>query len=607
MNCFFNRFKYILFFFLLCFALPASFFARAVSLEENQPRPQKHLYKASSKEEANPHSLPGRIMEKASRKISEEIQKRLPNQNAERTGGSEEPKKANEKESGNREPEQKGGGESGNRGSQRSEERENGNGEEELKRNGERESEGVKPEQNNEKETSGQDKNGPGEHKSDEDKNGNADGDEDSENEESLAAQEACTVELAVNGVISASTLDVLDRAIEKVKKTGCVSLLLLINTPGGILQTTRKIVDRILNTPFPVLCFITPAGAQAASAGAIIMQACHVNGGLRSTNLGAATPVVGQGKDMPKDMRNKVINDTTAWVEGLTKLRGRSQKFGREIITEAKSLSAEDALKEKGIDFVGSTKEEFLEFAVGREVLVEHEQKHRVRVGKIIPYELGFRHKVNSILTSPDLLYIMFMGSLLLIYFEITHPGFGAPGILGIVGLILSFVGMDMLNFSLGGLALLLLSFILFLVEVFLAGYGIFGIMGIVSFILGSFLLFDPAQTGGVDISVQLILTASSVFFLLIGLLSYLTIKTLRLKKNTIGEQFIDGESLPGFITKLEEEGGVGYLTYKGESWKFKPEDSLEHAFQVGEKVEVVRQKGMVMYVKPLRQKESK
>ena len=175
-----------------------------------------------------------------------------------------------------------------------------------------------------------------------------------------------CTIELKIEGAIGAATLDILERAIYRVKKQNCSALLLLINTPGGQLLTTRKIVDRILNTDFPVLCLIHPAGAHAGSAGAIIMQACHVNGGIETTNIGAATPIMGSGQKISDDLRKKLINDTTSWLDSLTQLRKRSKKFGREIITEAKAVSATEAQKEKAIDFVGKTKLEFLQFADG-------------------------------------------------------------------------------------------------------------------------------------------------------------------------------------------------------------------------------------------------
>ena len=405
-----------------------------------------------------------------------------------------------------------------------------------------------------------------------------------------------CTVELKIEGVIGAVTLDILDRAIHKVRKENCSSLLLLINTPGGQLLSTRKIVDRILNVEFPVLCFIHPAGAHAGSAGAIIMQACHVSGGLNTTNIGAATPIMGGGKKTPEDLRKKLINDTTSWMDSLTKLRKRSQKFGREIITEAKAMDAVSAAQKKAIDFSGNTKEEFLAFAQGRKTTVKNGKEHIVQVGQIVPFNLGFRYKLISLLTEPEIIYILFTGSLFLLYFEITHPGLGAPGVLGVMGLIISFVGMHKLDFSAAGLILLILSFLLFLAEVFIPGLGIFGAGGAVSFILGSFMLFDPAKTGGVDIPLNLIISVSLVFILLMAGITYLAVSSLKMKRNkNINKDFLDPDELFE-VVKADETGLKGLLLASGEHWKFISKKPVKP----GDKVKVLCYKKLTLEVEP-------
>lgn len=406
-----------------------------------------------------------------------------------------------------------------------------------------------------------------------------------------------CTIELKIEGVIGAATLDILERAIYRVKKQNCSALLLLINTPGGQLLTTRKIVDRILNTNFPVLCLIHPAGAHAGSAGAIIMQACHVNGGIETTNIGAATPIMGGGQKVSKDLRKKLINDTTSWLDSLTQLRKRSKKFGREIITEAKAVSATEAKKEKAIDFVGKTKVEFLQFAEGRKVIVKDGKTTLVQTGDLIPLQLGFRYRLVSLITSPEIIYILFSGSLLLLYYEITHPGLGAPGILGIMGLILSFMGMHKLDFSWAGLILLLLSMALFLAEVFISGFGIFGASAIVSFVLGSFLLFDPAKTGGVDIPVSLILTVTFIFALLMGIITWLAWSTVRIKrKSNISDDFTDPEASPAEVIHVKKDGLSGMVFIKGENWRFQSKTTVKK----GDKVKVLSDKDLILEVEP-------
>src|SRR5438445_3109094 len=140
-----------------------------------------------------------------------------------------------------------------------------------------------------------------------------------------IKASAVCTLAVTINEAISASTFDYLERAEKHALEKKCDSILVRMNTPGGNLQSTRFIVEKMLASPVPYLCLIAPSGGHAGSAGAIILQACHVNGGLNATNIGAATPILGTGEKMPEDLRNKMINDTVSWLEGITQLRGRS------------------------------------------------------------------------------------------------------------------------------------------------------------------------------------------------------------------------------------------------------------------------------------------
>lgn len=139
-----------------------------------------------------------------------------------------------------------------------------------------------------------------------------------------------CTLQSSIEGIIGPATVDLMNRLEKRVRSENCASLFLTMNTPGGDLESTREVVEKILNFPVPVLCLVAPAGAHAGSAGAIILQACHVNGGVRGTNLGAATPIAESGEDIPKDLRRKILNDTQSWLQSVVKLRGRSLKFAR-------------------------------------------------------------------------------------------------------------------------------------------------------------------------------------------------------------------------------------------------------------------------------------
>ncbi|MEK6554136.1 MAG: nodulation protein NfeD, partial [Bdellovibrionota bacterium] len=239
----------------------------------------------------------------------------------------------------------------------------------------------------------------------------------------------ACTLEVDIIGAIGPASLDLITRVQGRAEKAGCKSILLQINTPGGSLQTTRMIVERILDSEIPFLCLVAPAGAHAGSAGAIIMQACHVAGGLETTNLGAATPISSDGAQIAEDLRKKIMNDTRSWVEGLAQLRGRNVEFARDIVEKAKSVSSKEAVQLRAIDWVGNNKIEFLKFASTKTVQLQSKKDSAVLVGPLQTFALDLRYRVMDLVTNPQIAYILFMGSLGLLYFEMTHPGSIVPG----------------------------------------------------------------------------------------------------------------------------------------------------------------------------------
>ena len=405
----------------------------------------------------------------------------------------------------------------------------------------------------------------------------------------------SCTKELVVENVIGSATVDSLEKAIAFAEKDGCSSLLLLINTPGGLVLSTRKIVEAILDSTVPILCLVYPSGAHAGSAGAIILQACHVNGAVEATNIGAATPILNTGGQVSEDLRKKMVNDATSWLDSLTELRKRNKKFGREIITDTKAVSGQEANKIGAIDFFGSTKEEFLQFAHGRKVQVQDKKNQAVQVGILQPIKLGMRHHVISFVTDPQIAYLLFTGSLLLIYFEVTHPGMVVPGVLGVTGLILSLTGMHKLNFVWGGLLLMLLGIVFMVLEAFTSvGFGILGLAGAASFVVGSFFLFDPNQTGGVDIPTTTIVITSLIFAVISLGLAYMAFTALR--KNRGDEQHWLGVN--GEIVKVQSDS-TGLMQTQGEVWKYRCKEPL----QKGDIVEIVRYTSMVFEV----QKKSK
>lgn len=400
-----------------------------------------------------------------------------------------------------------------------------------------------------------------------------------------------CTPEVELTGTIGPGSLVILERALEKADSLKCSSVLVLINTPGGSLQSTRLIVERILNSPVPVLCLVYPSGGHAGSAGAIIHQACHVNGAMEATNLGAATPIASTGQEIPEDLRKKLLNDTRSWMEGITRLRGRSEKFGQDIITEAKAVSAQEAKELGAIDFVGAKKMDFLSFAEGREVKLAEETTTTVRVGELIPIEPNVRDHFLALFADPQIAYLLFMGSLALLYFEITHPGTMVAGVVGGVGLVLALIALHKLQVEWGGLLLILLGLGLLIAEAFVPSFGILGLGGIASFVIGSLFLFDPEKSGGYQLPVPLILTTAGVLGSAMLGLAYLAFKTLGLKPKWGGGEMSHREAK---VIEVLDEGREGHVEVLGEIWKYRSQTPLT----VGQKVFVEKIDGLTLIV---------
>lgn len=407
----------------------------------------------------------------------------------------------------------------------------------------------------------------------------------------SSMAKAACTLQVRIDGAISAATFDYLQRAAYQAEEKNCESLFVLVNTPGGSLQSTRLIVEKILASKIPYLCLISPAGAHAGSAGAIILQACHVSGGVRTTNIGAATPILGDGKEMGEDLRKKVLNDTVSYSESLAKLRGRNIKFAREIVSEAHVLDAEEATKIKALDFVGTGSEDFLKFAEGRKVKIKEDVEATVLVGDIEFYEPDLRYKILSWVADPEIAYMLFMGSLGLLYFEITHPGMVAPGVIGGIGLVLSLIAFHKMDVFWGGLALMLLGLAFLVAEVFVSSFGILGIGGAIAFAVGSILLFDTASTGHA-VPITMILAVTTFMVLTILGLGYLSLQSMRRSKQG---GIDDLKVKTGRVVRVEEDARHGQIEIQGEIWKFESETPVS----VGNEVIVLSHQGLVLKIK--------
>ena len=292
------------------------------------------------------------------------------------------------------------------------------------------------------------------------------------------------------------------------------------------------------------------------------------------------------------KILRKKLLNDTRSWLEGITKLRGRSIKFGQDIILEAKAVDAKKAKELGAIDFVAEKKNDFVEFAKNREVKMSEDRTEKVVVGTLERFDADFRHKVVSFITDPQTSYILLMGSLGLLYFEITHPGMIVPGVIGGVGIVLALVSMHKLDVAWGGLLLILLGLAFMIAEAFLPSFGVLGVGGVASFIIGSIFLFDP-ETTGYQLPLSVILPTAITLGLITFAIAWMAYKTLGRRRTGGYDDLIGSE---GRVVEVRRLGREGQIEILGETWKFKSKTPVEN----DSLVQVTGYKGLTLKVEP-------
>lgn len=320
---------------------------------------------------------------------------------------------------------------------------------------------------------------------------------------------------LDIKGAIGVATMEYIVSGIDAahVAPTGARPQLIILrmDTPGGLDKPMRQIIQRILSSDIPVVGYVAPRGARAASAGTYILYATHIAAMSPATTLGAATPVqLGGGQpsgsqDKTKEadtppastaMERKIINDASAYIEGLADLRGRNRQWAIEAVRSAASLSAQDALSLQVVNLVADDINALLIQLDG--VSVDVNGQDIVLSSKntqIIPYAATWRHEFLSIITNPNIAYIMMLAGIYGLFFEISNPGMGVPGIIGALFILLALYAFQLLPINYVGAGIILLGLALMTAEFLFPSFGIFLILGIVSFVIGSIILIDTPQ----------------------------------------------------------------------------------------------------------------
>ncbi len=397
---------------------------------------------------------------------------------------------------------------------------------------------------------------------------------------------------ITINSAITPPVAKYVVKAINQSSNEGSDGLIILLDTPGGLDLAMRDITKGLLNSPVPVVVFVYPSGARAASAGVIITIAAHVAAMAPGTNIGAAHPVaLGAGK-MDETMIKKVENDFVAYAKSIAKKRGRDVKWVEQAIRKSKSITAEEALKKNVIDLVVIDINQLLEKIDGKEVTVASGKVILNTKGAIINQkEMGLRGKILTTLSNPNIAYLLLMIGLAGLYFEFAHPGAILPGVIGGISLILSFFAMQTLPVNYAGILLIIFGIILFIAEIKIVSHGMLTVAGIISLTLGSVMLFEsPAPAFRVSLSVMLpTIVITSLFF--IGVIT-LALKA-QLRKPVTGLEGMVGTE-GNTITAVHEDGKV---FIRGEYWNAFSKELIEK----DERVKVVGISGLKVEIEKI------
>jgi membrane-bound serine protease (ClpP class) len=311
------------------------------------------------------------------------------------------------------------------------------------------------------------------------------------------AAAPAPVATIDIEGVINPVTLRLVGIAIDRAQAEGAQALVIQLDTPGGLERSMRAIAQRMMNADVPVIVFVAPNGARAASAGVFITMAAHVAAMAPATNIGAASPVaLGGGAD--KTMMKKVENDAAAFIRTVALERGRNADWAEKAVRQAVAITEREAVKLKVVDLVADSIPDLLDKIDGRTVKLPKRMATLATKGAPVrPIEIGFRDRFLNVITDPNVAYVLMMLGMLGLFFELSNPGVILPGVIGGISLILAFFAFQSLPINYAGLLLILFGIVLLVAEIKIVSHGVLAIGGIISMALGSLMLFDSPEVG--------------------------------------------------------------------------------------------------------------
>jgi membrane-bound serine protease (ClpP class) len=432
------------------------------------------------------------------------------------------------------------------------------------------------------------------------------------------SAREGPVIMIDIKGAIGFVAAGHLAKALNRAAAEGSPAVIVRLDTPGGLLSSTRDMVQAILASRVPVVMYVAPDGSRAASAGTYLLYASHVAAMAPGTHLGAATPIPLSAPGLPgspppskpkpdsdKDKQSdqdptavsarKSLNDAIAYIRSLAELRGRNADWAEKAVRDAATLTSTAALKERAIDVLAKDVPDLMAQIDGRSVTTADGQiRLQLKDRSVVEIKPDWKMQVMSAITDPNMALILLMIGIYGILFEFWSPGAVAPGVVGGISLIVALTALSVLPVNLGGLALLLFGIALMVAEAFMPGFGVVGFGGIVAFVIGALFLFDPGESDiPIRVSWQVLagLTVLSATFF-VGILG-LAVRARRRPARTGGAEMIG--AVGEVVSWSENEGSIHV---QGEIWTARSNRSLAK----GQKVRVVGRTGLTLVVEAAR-----
>jgi membrane-bound serine protease (ClpP class) len=394
---------------------------------------------------------------------------------------------------------------------------------------------------------------------------------------------------LRVSDAISTAVAEFIVDGLQQASDTDAAGIIIELDTPGGLVDATRKIVQAIYACKVPVIVYVTPSGARAASAGVLITMAADIAAMAPGTNIGAAHPVGGGGQDIGSTMEEKVVNDLVAFARGIAQRRNRNADWVEKAVRKSVSITAREAVKKNVVDLMAVDRDDLIRKIDGREV--KDKGTLELKDVRVVPIEQSFRTKVLKTIADPNIAYILLMIGLAGLYFELAHPGAVFPGVVGGIALILAFFSMQTLPVNTAGILLILAAIILFILELKVTSYGMLSVAGVLSLILGSLMLFKgagPQNQVALGVLVPTVLVVCGFFVAL----AYLVVRA-HVHQPWTGEDGLINQV--GVVKQVE--GLKGKVQVHGELWQA----TFTEPVSTADQVQVTAVNGLVLTAGPL------